>query len=179
MSKSKPKTRLKTIAIAAAQSKDEVIGFIREIGDRSREVKRLETAMNDGIAQLQEQYANDSASHNQRISELSAAVQQWCEANRNELTENGRVKSADLVTGIIKWRNDPPKVSVTGVQAVLALLKADPTLKRFIRSKDEINKEAILNEREKFDKGQVAGVKIVDGIEQFVIEPHDQTLAQV
>lgn len=173
------KTRLKTSAQTAAQSKDEVIAFIREIGDIAREVKRLETTMNDGIAALQEQYAEQSAPHNQRMSELSTAVQLWCEANRAELTDNGRVKFADLVTGQIKWRNDPPKVSVTGVQAVLALLKANPELQRFIRSKDEINKEAILNEREKFDKGQVAGVKIVDGIEQFVIEPHDQTLAQV
>ena len=173
------KTRLKTSAQIAAQSKDEVIAFVREIGDIMREIKRLETTMNDGIAALQEQYAEQSAPHHQRISELSNAVQLWSEANRNELTDNGRVKFADLVTGIIKWRNDPPKVSVTGVQAVLALLHTNPELERFIRVKEEINKEAILNERDKFDKGQVAGLKIVDGKEQFVIEPHDQQLAQV
>lgn len=171
------KTRLKTQTQTAAQSKDEVMSMIREIGDLSREVKRLEVSMNDGIAGLQEQYAEQSAPHHHRISELSAAVQQWCEANRDTLTDNGRVKFADLVTGQIKWRNDPPKVSVTGVQAVLALLRNDPELSRFIRSKDEINKEAILNERDKFDKGQVAGLRIVDGKEQFVIEPHDQQLA--
>ncbi|ULJ61037.1 host-nuclease inhibitor Gam family protein [Wielerella bovis] len=177
---SKPKkTRVKTSAQIAAQNKDEAIVFIREIGDIMREVKRLETNMNDGIAELQEKYAEQSAPLNARISELSSAVQLWGEANRNELTDNGRVKFADLVTGIIKWRNDPPKVSVTGVQAVLALLRNDPELERFIRVKEEINKEAILNERDKFDKGQVAGLKIVDGKEQFVIEPHDQQLAQV
>ncbi|ULJ69256.1 host-nuclease inhibitor Gam family protein [Wielerella bovis] len=177
---SKPKkTRVKTSAQIAAQNKDEAIVFIREIGDIMREVKRLETNMNDGIAALQEKYAEQSAPLNERISELSTAVQLWCEANRNELTDNGRVKFADLVTGVIKWRNDTAKVSVTGVQAVLALLRSDPELERFIRVKEEINKEAILNERGKFDKGQVAGLKIVDGKEQFVIEPHDQQLAQV
>lgn len=173
------KTRVKTSAQTAAQNKDEVIAFIREIGDKMREVKRLETNMNDGIADLQEKYAEQSAPLNERISELSTAVQLWCEANRTELTDNGRVKFADLVTGVIKWRNDTPKVSVTGVQAVLALLRNDPELERFIRVKEEINKEAILNERDKFDKGQVAGLKIVDGKEKFVIEPHDQQLSQV
>ena len=59
------------------------------------------------------------------------------------------------------------------------MLHNNPELERFIRVKEEINKEAILNERDKFDKGQVAGLKIVDGKEQFVIEPHDQQLAQV
>ena len=36
------KTRIKTTAQIAAQSKDDVIAFIREMGDVSREVKRLE-----------------------------------------------------------------------------------------------------------------------------------------
>ena len=58
--------------------------------------------MNDGIAALQQQYADQSAPHNQRLDELQNAVQLWCEANRDALTDNGRVKFADLVTGIVK-----------------------------------------------------------------------------
>ena len=158
------KTRIKTTAQIAAQSKDDVIAFIREMGDVSREVKRLEATMNDGIAALQQQYADQSAPHNQRLDELQNAVQLWCE---------------DLVTGIVKWRNNPPSVRITGVDAVIALLNADPELVRFIRTKEEINKDAVLNERVLFDQGQVPGLKIVEGKEFFVIEPHDQELSGV
>ena len=173
------KTRIKTSAQIAAQSKDDVIAYIREMGDVSREVKRLEATMNDGIAALQQQYADQSAPHNQRLEELQNAVQLWCEANRDALTDNGRVKFADLVTGIVKWRNNPPSVRITGVDAVIALLNADPELARFIRTKEEINKDAVLNERALFDQGQVPGLKIVEGKEYFVIEPHDQELSGV
>ena len=173
------KTRIKTTAQIAAQSKDDVIAFIREMGDVSREVKRLEATMNDGIAELQEQYANDAAPLNERIEALQDSVQLWCEANRMAITDGGKVKFADFVTGIVKWRINPPKVSVSGVDAVVALLEGNPELSRFLRVKREVNKEAILNEQELFADGQVPGIKLVLGKEFFVIEPHDQVLEGV
>lgn len=173
------KTRLKQAAQVAAQSKDDVVAHIREIGDLSRERERLAAAMNDGIAELQEKYANDAAPLNERIEALQDAVQLWCEANRLSLTDGGKVKFADFVTGTVKWRVNPPKVSVSGVEAVIALMEADPDRARFLRVKREINKEAILNEQELFADGQVPGIKLVLGKEYFVIEPHDQALEGV
>lgn len=170
------KIRLKTSGQNACQNREEVIASIRELGDRAREIKRLQNEMNENIVALQEKYATDALPHQERIEALNLAVQTWCEANRQELTDNGRVKFADFATGIVKWRNDPPKVTITGVQAVLALLRNRPDLTQFIRTKEEINKEAILNEREHFEKGQVAGIKIVEGKEQFVIEPYEQII---
>ena len=79
----------------------------------------------------------------------------------------------------MKWRVNPPKVSVSGVDAVIALLEADPDRSRFLRVKREVNKEAILNEQELFADGQVPGIKLVQGKEFFVIEPHDQVLEGV
>ena len=61
------KTRLKQAAQVAAQSKDDVVAYIREIGDLTRDRERLAAAMNDGIAELQEKYANDAAPLNERI----------------------------------------------------------------------------------------------------------------
>jgi len=45
-------------------------------------------------------------------------------------------------------------------------------LSQFVRSKEEINKEAILNEPEAV-KG-VAGITVVTGVEDFVITPFEQ-----
>ena len=98
------KTRLKQAAQVAAQSKDDVVAYIREIGDLSRERDRLAATMNDGIAELQEQYANNAAPLNERIEALQDSVQLWCEANRMAITDGGKVKFADFVTGIVKWR---------------------------------------------------------------------------
>jgi len=46
---------------------------------------------------------------------------------------------------------------------------------RFIRSKDEINKEAILNEPQAVVG--VAGISIKPGVEDFVITPFEQELS--
>ena len=47
----------------------------------------------------------------------------------------------------------------------------------FIRTKEEIDKDAVLNQKERFADGQVPGLKIVSGLEDFVIEPTEQELA--
>ena len=43
----------------------------------------------------------------------------------------------------------------------------------------EINKDAILNEADLFATGQVPGIRIVSGVEDFVVEPNDPDLAGV
>ena len=172
--------KLKTQAAAmAAQSKDDVVAHIKEIGDLSRERDRLAATMNDGIAVLQEEYANAAAPINERIEALQNGVQLWCEANRQAITDGGKVKFADFVTGTVKWRINPPKVSVSGMDAVLALLEANADLARFVRVKKEVNKDAILNEPGLFADGAVPGIRLVMGKEFFVIEPHDQVLEGV
>jgi phage host-nuclease inhibitor protein Gam len=172
MATKKP-TRLKTTATQAPQSKEAVVADIRAIGDAQREVQRLTADLNDKVAALQQQYAADAAPFNERIETLQAGVQTWCEANREELTNGDKTKTVDFVTGMVKWRIKPPSVSVRGAEAVVALLKRSG-LQRFVRTKEEVNKEAILNEQDAA-RG-IAGLAIVSGVEEFVIEPHDQQL---
>lgn len=167
------KLKAPALVTQAPQSKDAVVSDIRAIGDLQRDKLRLQATMNDAIAQLQEQYAKDAAPINERIEVLQAGVQTWCEANRDSLTDNGKVKFADFVTGTVKWRVKPPSVSVRGAEAVIALLKQNG-LTRFVRVKEEVNKEAVLNEVDAV-RG-VAGLSVTSGVEEFIIEPHDQDL---
>ena len=95
----------------------------------------------------------------------------FCEANRAELTNGGKVKTANLVTGDVSWRLRPPSVSIRGADTVIETLKR-LALGRFVRAKEEVNKEAILNEPDAV-KG-VAGISIVTGVEDFVITPFEQ-----
>lgn len=175
----KTKTRIKQPAIAAAQDRAEVTAHIRRIGDLQREVKRLETEAGDKKAAIEEEYAALAAPYCQEILALSESVAAFCEAHKDELTEQGKTKTVDFVTGLVKWRIRPPSVKVTGVAAVLAWLKDKTAYAQFVRTKHEIDKDAILNQKERFADGQVPGIKIVSGVEDFVIEPTEQELAGV
>lgn len=55
----KPAKRIKNAAAAyVPQSRDAVVCDIRRIGDLQREAARLETEMNDAIAEITEKYAS-------------------------------------------------------------------------------------------------------------------------
>lgn len=167
--------KVKRIKSAAAvyvpQTKEDVTCDIRKIGDLQREMIRLETQMNDQIGAITQQYAPQLDEIRKDLDLLQKGVQAWCEANRAELTNNGKSKSANLVTGEVQWRNRPPSVGIRGMDSVIeTLLRLG--LDRFIRRKEEINKEAILNEPAAVSG--VAGITVKTGIEDFAIIPFEQ-----
>ena len=178
------KAKLKSAAVAVSvQNKEDCAATIRRIGDLQGEVMRMETNMNEHIRMLKEDYATESAPMLVEIAQLQLGVQAFCEANRDELTGGGRVKFFDFVTGVVKWRIKPPSVKLTGVSAVIELLKTRG-LTRFVRVKEEVNKDAILaavaNSADKDGQlvSALSGIKIVSGEEEFVIEPDYQKLKQ-
>ena len=167
----KPRIKSPAIAHPVPQSRDDAARDIRLIGDLQREILKAEATMNDAIAEITHAHQPPIDAVKERLKALQTGVQAWCEANREELTNQGRSKSANLITGQVQWRQRPPSVAVRGVEAVLDTLKR-LGLSRFVRTKEEINKEAILNEPEAV-RG-VAGLAINSGIEDFVIEPFEQ-----
>ena len=171
------KTKIKQPAIKAAQDKAEVTAFIRRIGDLQRDIKRLETEAGDKKAEIEEEYAALADPLCSEMTALTESVAAYCEAHKDELTDGGKSKTVDFTTGLIKWRIRPPSVKVTGVAAVLAWLQEKTAFAEFVRTKKEIDKDAILNQKERFADDQVPGIKIVSGVEDFVIEPTEQELA--
>jgi len=170
-------TRIKTEAIKfpVPQSREETVSSIAEIGRRQRERERIQAEMNDRIAALKQEYEELARPHAEAIKALTEGVQTWCEANRAELTRDGKVKTANLSAGEVRWRMRPPRVSVRSVATVLDALKS-LKLNRFIRVKEEINKDAILAEPEAVE--HVKGISISQG-EDFVIVPFETELEEV
>lgn len=180
------KTRLKSKAAAyAAQSRDEVAADIRTIGDLQRDMGREAAAMNDAIADITAQHQPRIDAIKARLDVLQQGVKTWCEANRNDLTENGKTKTANFITGTVQWRNDPPSVTVRNQDQVIKMLGA-LGLTGYVRVRKELNKEAVLADRaaaegkespEKDAAAQrlklLAGLTITikSGVEQFVITP--------
>lgn len=170
----KTKKRIKTTAsIYVVQSKDQTTEAIKYLGDIQRELVRLETEMNDKIAEITASYSSNIEVLKKKSAEIQKGIQIWCEANRDELTNNGKVKSANLVTGEIQWRNRPPSCMIRSVENVIETLK-QLGLHRFVRTKEEVNKEAILNEPNIV--AHIPGITIKKDVEDFAIVPFEQEI---
>ena len=169
------KSRVKAKAqITVPQTKDAAASDIRQIGDLQRNLQRTTAEMNDAIANITATYQPTLETIGEQVKQLQEGVQAYCEGHRSELTNDGKVKTANLITGEVQWRQRPPSVRITGAESVLENLKRW-NLGKFIRRKEEINKEAILNEPDEV-KG-VAGISVVTGVEDFVITPFEQEAA--
>lgn len=165
------KTRIKAATLEAPQTREETQSWIKELGDVQREAGRQTAAMNDEIAAITEHYKAPLNTLADRAKALQAGIQAWCEAHRGELTQ-GKGKTANLVTGEVSWRQRPPSIVIRGADAVLEALRS-LGLERFIRTKEEVNKDAMLNEPEL--AATVAGVSVRKGAEDFVIKPFEQS----
>ena len=166
-------TRIKSKTMAAVpQSKNDCAESIRLLGDLQREFDRQRGEMNDHIAAITQAHQPMLADLSERMQALQGGIQAWCEAHRVELCgEADKLgKTANLVTGEVSWRQRPPSVSIRGADTVLeTLLRMG--LGRFVRVKNEANKEAMLAEPEAV-RG-IAGISIVPGQEDFTVVPFD------
>ncbi|QOF67417.1 host-nuclease inhibitor Gam family protein [Actinobacillus sp. GY-402] len=167
----KKATRIKSDTfVIRYQSRDEVESAITTIGLLQRELQRKATEQNDELAAITDRYAPQLAALQDQIKPIQAAIQAWCESNRDELLP-GKAKTIEFNTGSVQWRQRPPSVVLRGIDSVLEALK-NRGLLHFIRVKEEVNKEAMLNEPEK--AAGVPGVTIKTGVEDFVITPFEQ-----
>lgn len=169
-----PKRRIKSAAAAyVAQSKNEVISLIKQLGDKQRELVKAEAEMNNQIAAITYRYSPVAEKMKDEIKEMQACIQAWCNAHREELTDSNKVKTVNLTTGEVQWRSRPPSIRISKVAAVISYLKRTG-LQRFIRNKEEINKDALLAEPDIVKS--IPGVNILRGAEDFVITPFEQEI---
>lgn len=140
----KPARRLKApAALHVPGDRDTCASQIRQIGDLQRQRERLAADLNDQVAALTDSYQPRLAELDEKINALSTGVQTWCEAHRDELTQGGKVKFHDFLTGQVTWRTAPPSVRVTNAEAVIKTLRL-LGLHEFVRTKEEVDKEAVL-----------------------------------
>ncbi|MDY5420550.1 host-nuclease inhibitor Gam family protein [Actinobacillus porcinus] len=170
----KKATRIKTDTHAVRlQSRDDVEVAIKQIGDLQRQLEQTAINQNNELASITEKYAPILTALKEQLEPIQTAVQAWCESRRDELTQNGKTKTGSFNTGEVQWRQRPPSVAIRGADSVIEALKTHGLI-RFIRTKEEINKEAMLNEPEL--AATIAGVTIKTGVEDFVITPFEQEL---
>ncbi len=170
------KTKTLGANLPVPQTREEAASALRRIGDLNREVARIELDLSDAVAQLKETAETDATPKRDEAKALTEGLKLWAEANRDKLT-GGKVKYADLGTGKISWRLRPAKVTLRGkVEEIVDRLKS-LGLQRFIRTSEEVNREAMLADAE--TARGVAGVTIGTEGEDFIVEPFEATVSEV
>ena len=124
---------------------------------------------------MRARYDQEAAPHAGVIEQFRHGIHIWAEANRSELTRDGKTKTVKLAAGEISWRVRPPKVRITGEGIVAEALKR-LGLERFLRTKQEVDKEALLREPEAAKA--IPGVTISQR-EDFVVVPHESQIEEV
>lgn len=162
------RTKTAAPAVPVPQSREEAARAVARIGEISRDIGILQADLDDEVSRAKERAEAMAEPLRQSMAALTEGLRVWAEANRQTLTDAGRVKFADLGTGKILWRFRPPKVSLRGADAVIETLRA-LGLGRFIRVKEEVDKEALL--REPDVARSVPGVTIGSDGEEFIVEP--------
>ncbi|MFQ5800883.1 MAG: host-nuclease inhibitor Gam family protein [Candidatus Hydrothermarchaeales archaeon] len=166
--------RIKGDSINVPQTRDEVAEAIQRIGDLQRTRQRVQADMNDELSRVKAKYEAMVEPVNLNLKALFAGVRAWCEANRQEIMPK-RGKTVVFPSGEIQWRITPPRMAVRGVEKVLEVLKS-MGLTRFIRTKDEIDKEAMLKEREAVEN--IKGITVSQK-EEFIVKPFETELEEV
>ncbi|MCA1492723.1 host-nuclease inhibitor Gam family protein [Ensifer sp. NBAIM29] len=166
------KTALKTKTKALSrvpQSREDAVWAIGRIGALRREIAARKAEADEAARKIGEKLESNIAAAAAELAEHEKGVQTWCEANRLALTNDGKVKFHEFGTGRVNWRSRPPKVSIRGVEAVIEAVKALGLKGKFLRVKEELNKDAMLADADTARK--IAGVTISSEGEDFVIEP--------
>ncbi len=172
--------KVKTAAanLPIPQDDSEARSAIREIGDLSRDVLRLEAELNDKIAKLQEEYGEMVEPIRELITAKQEGLKMFCEVNRDRLTNGGKVKFHKFETGEISWRLRPAKVTIRGKDAVIDAIKKAKLGRKFLRTKVEINKDAMLEKPNRTVAAAITGVTIGSDGEDFIVEPFETELAE-
>jgi phage host-nuclease inhibitor protein Gam len=154
--------------VVAPQTRAEAEQMLARLGALQRDLALIESAASEAVAVRKATAEEEAKPIAQEAEALRRGLQLWAEANRPSLTDGGRTKTVTLATGEIAWRLRPPSVRLKDMPKVVEAL-VQLGLGRFLRTKQEVDKEAML--KEPAEAMQVPGVSIGSEGEEFVVTP--------
>ena len=163
--------RLK-IKLVVPKTREELESLVGEIADLKIREREARNRMDAQLKDVRAVYELQLAGLNEALTPKLLQVQAWAEAHEGEF---GGKKSLDLVHALIGWRTTPPSLKTLRGwtwKSVLEKLQSGKFWARYIRTKEEVNKEAILAERDALDDKALSemGVRISQE-EEFYVEP--------
>jgi phage host-nuclease inhibitor protein Gam len=158
-------------AIAVPPTYSACNDLVHQLGDAIRELNGIGDDLKADVAQRKAAAETRAEPVKARINALVAQIEAYGSAHRDDLTDQGKVKSHKMPAGTIGWRFDPPSVKFKkGFKEadVIATLK-EMRLARFLRRTFTVNKQKLLDEPEK--AATIPGIRIAKGKEAFFVDP--------
>lgn len=150
--------KTKNITVVAPETMEEADQYLRDIGFARIELRDIDTDLREKTAKIKQEAEDQAAPIRLEIESKWMGLQAWAQANRKRLTNGGQRKTIKLPSGSVSWRILPAKVSLRGVGDILERLKSTPSFQSFLRTKHEIDKDAML--RDKSLASTIPGVSI-------------------
>lgn len=154
----------------AIKTREEMETLVGQIAAQQNFISQTTTLMDQRIIEVRAEYEQQIAGAQEDLKPLMEAARSWCEANGDAFAGK---KSIEMVQGIVGFRTGTPKLkTLAGWTWDRVLEKLRTTCREFIRTKEEVDKEAIIGARENLLDGDLRnmGVKIVQD-ESFFVEP--------
>jgi phage host-nuclease inhibitor protein Gam len=171
----KTTTRIKSPVSARAEAltRDEVEALVHEIAAIKNNERYVTSIMDKEIAAIRTRHEPALSQIADELKQKTAAVQEWAEANPAEFAKR---KSIDFTSGTIGFRTGTPKLALLNRRWnwATALQAVQNWLPNFIRSVPEIDKEALLAQRDEQIIRETlpkVGLKVVQD-ESFYVEPN-------
>lgn len=166
-------TRIKLPTTIITRSRaEEILGEIAILKLEERDNKN---ALDRELTAARERYEEPLTILGKQIEEKTAILERWADQNPEEFPR-GR-KSIEMMHGLLGYRTGTPKLKLSrgsSWDAALEIVKVIAKFNPFVRTKEEVNKEAILAAS---SQGHITeaelkqiGVKVVQD-EAFFVEP--------
>lgn len=159
-------------APAVIRGRAEMETLAREITALTLSRNRQLLEWEEALTMLRDRYESSLVEIEVALETKTAQAREWAEANPEEFKG---MRSVELAHGVVGWRTGQPALKPIGGwtwDRVLAKLKAFPHLLTYVRAKEEVNKQALLGNREALGREtlRAIGVRVVQE-ESFYVEP--------
>jgi len=141
---------------------------ITRLGEVERERDALTHRMETDLEEIKAQHSAPLQRLDLQAKVLRLALAEASTVLRPQLLK-GESKTATLGAHLVAFRLQPPKVEIRSLDKVIAAIKRMRLGKRFLRTKEEINREALLADVKRAET--IPGVTIRDDREEVVITP--------
>jgi len=138
---------LKRPAISVPQNIEEAGGFLRKMRELEKEMQVVQIEVDEKVAEIREKAKVKIKARQDIIQQYFEGIFIFAQARKEELTEQGKRKTVTIPPDCFGWRYTPEKVVLEDEEAIMAELKKLGQAK-FIRVKEEINKEAMHDDKE-------------------------------
>jgi phage host-nuclease inhibitor protein Gam len=164
------KNRIKKALALVISSRTEAAERVTELAELANERRWLATQLDEELIGIKAEYGVDIAKLDAQIEQARQDLEAWAIAHPDEF---GKKKSIEFGNGTIGFRTGTPKLELLNRKWTWKTVTTavEQLLPNFIRYKPEVDKDAIIGQREELAEFLPSvGLKVTQG-ESFFVEP--------